>query len=461
MHVPIPSLCLTYYASLLMLRNFLFIPLQHTCPSYIYRTFQVVRIASHDVNASSTFPRSSLQTCTNSPISVDILNPFILQLLLRLAATPMSEENPTDIVHQLQSIDSIEQDLADTAAAVVDAASQSHPPQQHAAQDQKFQSTLLDNAESIESVLESAIPPAPGSSSTAGASDAIGDNSFTTSGPAPFPDTVVAPSAANDEIGDVIVVETETPTTTNVVEAVVNPENDGNIPIESTEQSSEQPKEQPTEQPTEQFTEQPTEQPAVETPLAPQSTPAAPATSAVENVSTTLEDTQPEQIVQTPVPIAHTEAPMHVVDMKTEEKPLIEHATWIPPQEIRSDVFLPEGLTEYSPSVSQNSELIKSWRAGEFRISSPCRNFADYWSQILATRLCYFRFSIGPFKKQRWRMLGRGIGFWQLIIRPRCVQASFCRATLSYFPLLDPTAARFDQFRVSPFQLCRSRDHLR
>lgn len=448
MHVPIPSLYLTYYASLLMLRNFLFIP-PSTHARRIYRTFQVVRIASHDVNASSTFPRSSLQTCTNSPISVDILNPFILQLLLRLAATPMSEENPTDIVHQLQSIDSIEQDLADTAAAVVDAASQSHPPQQHAAQDQKFQSTLLDNAESIESVLESAIPPAPGSSSTAGASDAIGDNSFPTSGPAPFPDTVVAPSAANDEIGNVIVVETETPTTTNVVEAVVNPENDGNIPIESTEQSSEQPKEQPTEQP------------AVETPLAPQSTPAAPATSAVENVSTTLEDTQPEQIVQTPVPIAHTEAPMHVVDMKTEEKPLIEHATWIPPQEIRSDVFLPEGLTEYSPSVSQNSELIKSWRAGEFRISSPCRNFADYWSQILATRLCYFRFSIGPFKKQRWRMLGRGIGFWRLIIRLRCVQASFCRATLSYFPLLDPTAARFDQFRVSPFQLCRSRDHLR
>lgn len=376
----------------------------------------------------------------------------------------MSEENPTDIVHQLQSIDSIEQDLADTAAAVVDAASQSHPPQ-HAAQDQKFQSTLLDNAEAIESVLESAIPPAPGSSSTAGASDAIGDNSFTTSGPAPFPDTVVAPSAANDEIGDVIVVETETPTTTNVVEAVVNPENDGNIPIESTEQSSEQPKEQPTEQSTEQPTEQPTgqltEQPAVEIPLAPQSTPAAPATSAVENVSTTLEEDQPEQIMQTPVPIAHTEAPMSVVDMKTEEKPLIEHATWIPPQEIHSDVFLPEGLTEYSPSVSQNGELIKSWRAGEFRISSPCRNFADYWSQILATRLCYFLFSTGPFKKQRWRMLGLGIGFWRLIIRLRCVQASFCRATLSYFPLLDPTSARFDQFRVSPFQLCRSRGHLR
>lgn len=62
-------------------RNFLFIPLQHTCPSYIYRTFQVVRIASHDVNSLSTFPRSSRQTCTNSPISVDILNPFILQLL--------------------------------------------------------------------------------------------------------------------------------------------------------------------------------------------------------------------------------------------------------------------------------------------------------------------------------------------------------------------------------------------
>lgn len=280
----------------------------------------------------------------------------------------MSEENPTDIVHQLQSIDSIEQDLADTAAAVVDAASQSHPPQ-HAAQDQKFQPTLLDNAEAIESVLESAIPPAPGSSSTAGASDAIGDNSFTTSGPAPFPDTVVASSAANDEIGDVIVVETETPTTTNVVEAVVNPENDGNIPIETTEQSSEQPTEQSTEQPT----EQPTGQPAVEIPLAPQSTPAAPATSAAENVSTTLKDTQPEQIVQTPVPIPHTEAPMPVVDMKTEEKPLVEHATWIPSQEIHSAVFLPEGLTEYSPSVSQNGELIKSWRAGEFRISSPCR----------------------------------------------------------------------------------------
>lgn len=363
----------------------------------------------------------------------------------------MSEENPTDIVHQLQSIDSIEQDLADTAAAVVDAASQSHPPQ-HAAQDQKFQSTLLDNAEAIESVLESAIPPAPGSSSTAGASDAIGDNSFTTSGPAPFPDPVVAPSAANDEIGDVIVVETETPTTTNVVEAVVNSENDGDIPIESTEQSSEQPTEQPTGQPT--------EQPAVEIPLAPQSTPAAPATSAVENVSITLEDTQHEQIVQAPVRIAHTEGPTLVVDMKTEEKPLIEHATWIPPQEIQSDVFLPEGLTEYSPSVSQNGELIKSWRAGEFRISFPCRNFADYWSQILATRLCYFLFSTGPFKKQRWRMLGLGIGFWRWIIRLRCVQASFCRATLSYFPLLDPTAARFNQFRVSPFQLCRSRGHL-
>ncbi|WVO21992.1 mRNA 3'-end-processing protein RNA14 [Cryptococcus decagattii] len=244
----------------------------------------------------------------------------------------MSEENPTDIVHQLQSIDSIEQDLADTAAAVVDAASQSHPSQ-HAAQDQKFLSTQLDNAEAIESALESAIPPAPGSSSTAGASDAIGDNSFTTSGPAPFPDTVVAPSAANDEIGDVIVVENETPTTTNVVEAVVNPENDGNIPIESTEQSSEQPEEQPTEQSTEQPTGQLIEQPAVEIPLAPQSTPAAPTTFVVENVSTTLEEDQPEQIVQTPVPIAHTEAPM------------------------------PVGLTEYSPSVSQNGELIKSWRA--------------------------------------------------------------------------------------------------
>lgn len=372
----------------------------------------------------------------------------------------MSEENPTDIVHQLQSIDSIEQDLADTAAAVVDAASQSHPSQ-HAAQDQKFLSTQLDNAEAIESALESAIPPAPGSSSTAGASDAIGDNSFTTSGPAPFPDTVVAPSAANDEIGDVIVVENETPTTTNVVEAVVNPENDGNIPIESTEQSSEQPEEQPTEQSTEQPTEQLIEQPAVEIPLAPQSTPAAPTTFVVENVSTTLEEDQPEQIVQTPVPIAHTEAPMPVVDMKTEEKALIEHATWIPPQEIHSDVFLPEGLTEYSPSVSQNGELIKSWRAGEFRVSSPCHNFADYWSQILATRLCYFLFSTGPFKKQRWRMLGLGIGFWRLIIRLRCVQASFCRTTLSYFPLLDPTSARFDQFRVSPFQLCRSRGHLR
>ncbi|OWZ63165.1 mRNA 3'-end-processing protein RNA14 [Cryptococcus neoformans] len=274
----------------------------------------------------------------------------------------MSHEHPADIVNQLQSIDSIQQDLADTAAAVVDAASQSHPPQ-HAAQDQKSQSTLLDNAEAMESILESAIPPAPGSSSTTAASDAIGDNNFTASGPPPISDTVVAPSAADDEIGDVIVVGVETPTTTNDVEAVANPVNNGDIPIESTEQSSKQPPEQSVEQSAEQSGEQPPEQPAIETPQAPQPNPAAPAASAIESVPTTLEETQLEQIVQAPVPTAHTEPPTPVVDSKMEEKPLVEHVAWAPPQGIHSDVFLPEGLTEYSPSVSQNGELIRSWRA--------------------------------------------------------------------------------------------------
>lgn len=283
----------------------------------------------------------------------------------------MSHEHPADIVNQLQSIDSIQQDLADTAAAVVDAAFQSHPPQ-HAAQDQKPQSTLLDNAEAMESILESAIPPAPGSSSTTAASDAIGDNNFPASGPPPISDTVVAPSAADDGIGDVIVIGVETPTTTNAVEAVANPVNNGDIPIESTEQSSEQPPEQSVEQSAEQSGEQPPEQPAVETPQAPQPNPAAPAASAIESVPTTLEETQLEQIVQAPAPTAHTEPPTPVVDSKMEEKPLVEHVAWAPPQGIHSDVFLPEGLTEYSPSVSQNGELIRSWRAGEFRNSFPC-----------------------------------------------------------------------------------------
>ncbi|KAK8869830.1 hypothetical protein IAR55_000398 [Kwoniella newhampshirensis] len=265
------------------------------------------------------------------------------------ASDPSSSTDPSAIVQQLQNLTDIEGDLADTAIAVM--ASTTIPDSQAAdsaaataaavaddAQDSAdAEDSLVENAEAMETVLESAIPPAPTPAATT-----LLERQETQSNPSfneqavistiPDPTTTIAqetsqalaaveadlnnpvlPAEISEPAHDVqaeteveedtskIIVNVEEPTMENVVEAATNPENNIDIAASSAGDNRDGGT------------------------VAPASTPAL-----------------PEQ---------------------AQSASQIPHSSYVPSSTPRTDVPYPEGLSDSSPSVAANPDLIRAWQA--------------------------------------------------------------------------------------------------
>ncbi|WRT67126.1 uncharacterized protein IL334_004092 [Kwoniella shivajii] len=296
---------------------------------------------------------------------------------------PISASDPSAIVEQLQTLTDNEGDLADTAFAVIE--QQQEQEQQHVIQTQheaesssenqiqsqaqiqeqsedaqeldkatdinEAENVLLDNAESMENVLEESIPDAPIQSSIP-ISDPINiDPSLTSTSIATLddsshiaaiavqpdgiaaeanqllnaveadlnnpvlPESMISPAhdviteTANEEDTSKIIVDIEEPTAENVAEAAMNPENDTNNIISQHGND-------------------------IEGTLAPLPTPAI---------------VDPTVKTEIPAPVAAVRSLAQVPP--TDLKP------------IQSDIPLPEGLSVSSPSVVNNRDLIQAWQS--------------------------------------------------------------------------------------------------
>nr|XP_019042697.1 hypothetical protein I302_08402 [Kwoniella bestiolae CBS 10118]OCF21627.1 hypothetical protein I302_08402 [Kwoniella bestiolae CBS 10118] len=267
--------------------------------------------------------------------------------------------DPSAIVQQLQTLTDIEGDLADTALAVVEQ-EQEQQQQDHSAETQpqaeepedeavgetntssaEAEKALMDNAEAIVDVLEESIPAAPvheeialtQSTDTSIVPEEIPQMSPQPDGVAAEAATLlnaveadlnnpvlpedVVPSAhdtlvetANEEDTGKIVINVEQPTMENIVEAATNPENDSSTNIKEDNLGG-------------------------EVNIAPLPTP-------------TVSDPRLKTELVYPTPTLPLPAVPQV--QESEIKPVV------------SDEPLPEGLTDGSPSVVNNRDLIHSWR---------------------------------------------------------------------------------------------------
>ncbi|ODO03341.1 hypothetical protein L198_02186 [Cryptococcus wingfieldii CBS 7118] len=243
-----------------------------------------------------------------------------------------STSNPAEIVHQLHNIDAIQQDLADTAAAVENTGAQGHP---EGASDESSQAVLLDNAEAMESALESAIPAAPASASESAASEAMGETRGDTS-----------PHVA------VTIPEESVPATAGIVDESVQSEPAQPEPIVAEAE------------PTPLSTLAPGVSGEPVTVVVDDLAPSNPAGATSSTANTHVPEATPSQLVPE-TPLVSQSTP--TVSTPVEAPPIVapeqsQPASWTAYEDPVTNTPLPEGLTESSPSVRQNAELVYSWR---------------------------------------------------------------------------------------------------
>ncbi|WVQ71644.1 hypothetical protein IAR50_001184 [Cryptococcus sp. DSM 104548] len=235
-----------------------------------------------------------------------------------------STSNPAEIVQQLQHIDTIQQDLADTAAAVE---GNRNPQVSGGAEvggaEEASQAILLDNAEAMETALESAIPAAPASASESAASEAMGETGGHTSPPT----VLTAQESATD----------------NVHESV-------------------QPKPTAAAEPTPLSTLAPGAAGEPVTAVVEESTP-----TVVGAVPSTDNSNVPEALPPNPIPEAppvsqRTPTPAVSTPIQSQAPEQSQPLPWTASESTTAYSPLPDGLTEDSPSVRQNAELVHAWR---------------------------------------------------------------------------------------------------
>lgn len=260
---------------------------------------------------------------------------------------------PTDaaqIVHQMQVLTDIEGDLADTAVAVA---------APDVSMDQGSADTMMQNAETMESVLEQSIPagPDPATKETpeipdyhAPSPQTNGD--VTVSTPVPTEPSSNAHnvsttmSAITADLNEPVMPESTVPAAHDVVAETAVEESSGDIVID---------------------VEEPTMQNIAEAFAKSED---VPQTQAIPSDAVT-----PAAIIGVH-PLQHNEEPVAASRQPTPTLPA--QTAYITSQSPKRDASLPEGLTESSASIRAIPDLIRSWRAG-----APLYG----WSGLLLTTL--------------------------------------------------------------------------
>jgi hypothetical protein len=284
-----------------------------------------------------------------------------------MSATP--PHDPSIAIQEMQKLDDIEADLADTALAVAaidedDAAAAAAAPSAEAAQQPQLSpaeaatsaDALVQNAEAIEQVLEQAIPAAPehstgheaSQSATPLAGAASSDTpipSYPTPSPTPgsavaevheafqavaadvnvpiLPETVVPPAQSNED----------TDMDAQTVQADVSTSVDDAVPPISSSTDAISPSSKPMQIP---------------------SGAGLPPRPEVAEPGTSVSLTPVKQESQAP-PLGQAE----YAPADGETKPLVE-----------IDMELPEGLDSGSTSIRSNPDLVRAWARGELNMST-------------------------------------------------------------------------------------------
>ncbi|WVQ78099.1 hypothetical protein IAT38_000180 [Cryptococcus sp. DSM 104549] len=264
----------------------------------------------------------------------------------------MSDQQPPSdpgaIVQQLQALDNIEEDLVDTAQAVATSNADDAGAQ---AQEQ-----LLDSAETMESVLEAAIPPAPAPA------------------PAPVPsseESVEQPTPAREDIPVAAHVDAtpdapavaETPVVdeaSNLASEATNLLNSVGKDLGQENQAVEQPEAQVPQQ------EESTEEDIVIDEEEPTTENIVEAATNLENQGgpSTSAQAQGEGLVA-PQPTPTIAPPTSTPTPQSEHVSQPSQTQPQHPEPLQSDVPLPEGLTERSPSVGANRDLVAQWQSDQ------------------------------------------------------------------------------------------------
>lgn len=287
----------------------------------------------------------------------------------------MSDLPPAAIVDEMQRLDDIEADLADTALAVVQDApstsSQGSPAEGSLEPASESTRDLLQNAEAMEHVLEQAIPPPPAPSTAieqndtstpilsqsaqpdpTPASEAAGQDQSLTA-PTTAPSDVAPQPSSGDQLHGAIADETM-----ETLQAVQNDVNNPILPPDAVSSAQDPPME------AQGGASEVSLQASLQT--APPADTASVSVLADQNGDDVSMESDPSTLVST------TEAGQ--AESAPEAIPVAVPATAVlppkpdiadPVDDIKLDVDLPTGLTLRSPSIVANPDLFRHWARGE------------------------------------------------------------------------------------------------
>lgn len=300
--------------------------------------------------------------------------------------TDTSPSEPTILFQQMQILTDIEGDLADTAVAIA------APDGPDTSADKTISdSTTLQNAEAMESVLEQSILPAPVPATKEVTPDAqVNENKPTTpvEVSAAAHDASTALSGVTADLTVPVLPETVVPAAREVITDTAAEESTGNIVVEA-------------EEPTiENITEA-----AVNGKNGPEEEAIKPDPVSPSEIAAAV----PKQVVEAVAPASRQATPPRLS--------LPVQTPYASIQRANGDVTLPQGLTESSPSVITIPDLVRSWRNGGHVHESPVSVLTIH--QILRTRTSCSHSSIGPYRRLKSTMRELGIMPWQQIIQQR------------------------------------------
>ena len=281
----------------------------------------------------------------------------------------MSDLTPTAIVEEMQKLDDIEADLAETALAIVQdpAPSDQDSNQMSSSDTREGSEILMQNAEAVEHVLEEAIPPAPSITPTpASQTDII----------QPSP---IAPATAVEAIPD----KTTPPFTTSTPALVQTTTGyDPSVP-----QDYDYPTEQQSDLANETMETLHAVEDDVDVPILPSeigtslSGPEEAKPVVKEGDIGTPHDSQSTSLINSEQQQESLEVPQATIarDPSPLEQPVVippnaglppkpepVPQTHAPIEEFRPDVDFPAGITASSPSVLANPDLLRAWARGEY-----------------------------------------------------------------------------------------------